>query len=405
MQLPDYFEFMCPVKTGSGYRALEHIPMDLSLLDARRPLIVTEKCHEDNGLVKKLVGAFNGSGLNIGVYDGVTEMSGLDTVRELYSLYLDKGFDSIISLGNGRVVDVAKVLNIAVSGKFEDIKAAEGTDNIREPLRPFILVPVSSGTCMETSGKAAIGDKIFFSQFLMPNIVTIDPRMLNDKDPGKIVCTAYAALTYAAESYVSDQHNPFSVTYAQLTVDFVMNNLIDVVKDALTPKKKLKALIHEYMNKNAQIALANAACMAGYVYSNTPEGLAAKIGRTVSAYCDTCECLIMGILLPYVLEYHAVKKGTRLSKLLRPMSGLDLFCITPEQQRFTMAIGKIRHLQNELYSMTSAQIPRTLEDTKLSKDKLSEIAAKVMEGSNGDCDVNDCLMILEHAYSGKPITA
>jgi alcohol dehydrogenase class IV len=235
----------------------------------------------------------------------------------------------------------------------------------------------------------------------MPDIVTIDPRMLKDEEPEKVVCTALAALTYAAESYAAGQHNPFSATYAQLAVDFVMNNLLDVVKESLTPRGKLKALIHEFTDKNAQVALANAACMAGYVYSNTPEGLASKLGRALSAYCDTCEGLLMGILLPYVLEYHAVKNSTDMEKLLLPMAGLDLYCSTPGYQRSATAIGKIRQLQNELYSMTSGQLPRTLEDTRLSKDKLPEIAAKAME----DKDVNGCLTILEHAYTGRPVTA
>jgi alcohol dehydrogenase len=122
MTLPDYFEFMCPVKTGSGYRALEHLPMDLVALDAKRPLIVTEKKHTAGGKVKHIANAFKASGVKLGAYDGVTEMSGIETVRELFGLYRDKGFDAIIALGHGNVVDIAKILNIAVSGRPEDLK-------------------------------------------------------------------------------------------------------------------------------------------------------------------------------------------------------------------------------------------------------------------------------------------
>ena len=404
MQLPDYFEFMCPVKTGSGYRALEHLPMDLASLNARRPLIVTEKKSQDKGLIKHMTTAFKTSGLTLGVYDGVTEMSGLETVRELYSLYLDKGFDSIIALGGGNVMDVAKVLNIAVSGKPEDLKGVAGVDLIPDMLKPLIYVPVSCGTGKETSGEATVEGLFFSSKFLMPSLAVIDPRMLKEEDPEKVVNTAMAALTYAAEGYACPDNNPFLTTYAQLAVDFVMNNLLDTVKNSLDEKGRLKALIYEFKNKNTRIALVNAACMAGYVYSNSTLGLASKIAHAVSEYCDTEQGIILGILLPYVLEYHAHKKGRNLSKIFLPMAGIDLYCSTPLQQRFDSAMGKIRHLQNEVFTLTSSQIPRTLEDTKLSKSRLSDIAAKVVIETNDGYDTAACLMILEHAFDGKPVT-
>ena len=134
MQLPDYFEFMCPVKTGSGNQALEHLPSDLAALDARKPLILTEKRNREKGLVNHLVQAFKTWNITLGIYDGIDETSNLGTVKDLYRLYLDRGFDCIIALGNGNVMNVAKVLNIAVSGKPEDLMALKGGGTICDPL-------------------------------------------------------------------------------------------------------------------------------------------------------------------------------------------------------------------------------------------------------------------------------
>ena len=404
MLLPDYFEFMCPVKTGSGAKALEHLPVDLGALNARKPLIITEKKSEETGLIKHLVNAFKTSGLTLGIFDGIDGMANMDTVKDLCGLYLDKGFDSIVALGSGKVVNVAKVVNIAVSGNPEDLKRAQGVENIAEPLKPLVIIPDSSGTGKECSGDVDFGGMFFSSKYLMPNLVTIDPRMIKDTTPEKLVTTGMASLTYAAEAYACPKSNPFSGSYAQLVIDFVMTNLLDVVKDSMKEKGMLKHFLENVSSKESRVALVNGTCMAGYVYANTPRGLAAKLGLEIAKNCDVPQGIAMGILLPYVLEYHAHRKGHDLSKIMRPMAGLDLYCSTPEGQRFDSAMGKIRHLQNELYVLSSASIPRTLEDARLPKDSFAGIADKVAMQSPDKDETQACLMILEHAFYGKPVT-
>ena len=402
MKLPDHFEFMCPVKTGSGAQALEHLPSDLAALDARKPLILTEKRNREKGLVGHLVQAFKTWNLTLGVYDGIDESSNLDTVKDLYKLYLDRGFDCIIALGNGNVMNVAKILNIAVSGKPEDLKRVKDGGPISDPLKPLIYIPVISGSCTETSGDACLDGMCVSSTFLMPDIVTIDPRILLDEDPEKVVNTGMAALTYGIEAYMAADANPVTQTYAQLAIDFVINNLENLVKGSLIERGKIKTLIHEFTVKKERIALVNAACMAGYVYANTARGLASTLGMQVAEACGIPAGIAMGILLPYAMEVTVKTKGADLSSVMRPMAGIETFCCTPEGQRFDYAVNRIRLLQNELFNLTSGRIPRTLEDMRISKKTMEDIAGKVGDGTNG-FDKDLCLMILEHAYDGKPV--
>ena len=62
MQLPDDYEFYCPVKTCSGNKALEHLPFELELLGANKPLVVTHKEVTDDGQIKHIIQAFKGNG-------------------------------------------------------------------------------------------------------------------------------------------------------------------------------------------------------------------------------------------------------------------------------------------------------------------------------------------------------
>lgn len=404
MTLPDHFEFMCPTKTGSGSKALEHLPGDLKGLNAVKPLIITDKKSTEKGLVKQIAKAFRTSGLTLGVYDGVDFTATMETVRNLCTLYTDRGCDAIMALGHGRLVDLAKVVNIAVSGTPEDIKRFRGNGKIDHPLKPFVYIPVGPGTGRECSGEVVFGDLAYSSPYLMPDLVTIDPRMLTDEDPAVYMTTAMAALTYAAEAYADPQSNPFCESYAQLVISGVMTNLLGVCRASRDAKGAVKRMIDGFSLKKDRLALANALCMAGYVYANSPRGLAARLGLAVSERCDMNPAIAMGILLPYVLEYHVYREGRDLSKIMRPMAGLDLFCSTPQGQRFDSAMGKIRHIQNEMFVMTDTEIPRTLEDAGLTKDAFGTVADQVA-AQNPDQDVRKaCLTILEHAFDGKPVT-
>jgi alcohol dehydrogenase len=109
----------------------------------------------------------------------------------------------------------------------------------------------------------------------------------------------------------------------------------------------------------------------------------------------------MGIILPYSLEYKVYRKDHELENYMLPVAGLDIYCNTPPGQRFDSAIGKIRYLTNELYSITATEIPRTLEDAGLSESDLSEIAKEV---SCEEFHEATCFFILEHAFEGKPVT-
>lgn len=401
MLLHENIEFMCPVKVGSGKNALEHLPTDLAASNAKKPLIITTKNINAEGLIKNIVNAFKTSGLVLGVYDAINDNPGIETIKTLTDIYRDKGFDSIIAVGGGKVADVAKILNIVVSGSPEDLKKSVGVDNIAEPLRPFVYVPTSLGAGGEVSGDAVLGDMSFSSKYLMPDIVTIDPRMLKEEKHENVVNLALAALTKSSEVYANPANDLFISSYAHLAIECVMANLEEVVKNSVVEKGWFGKIKNEFTDKKGRIALATASITADSVYANSSKGLAQRLGLEISASCDVKPGIAMGIMLPYVLEYNVYRQGQNSEKLMLPVAGLDVYARTPVGQRFDSAIGKIRHLQNELYAISSAVIPRTLGDVNLPKDNLVKIAEKM---AGDDYDKDSCLMILEHAYEGKPVT-
>lgn len=402
MTLPDHFEFVCPTRTASGLKALEHLPGDLGALNARKPLIITDKHSSEKGLVNQVARAFRTWGMTLGVYDGADSAAGMDTVKELYRLYLDRGFDAILALGGGATVDLAKVVNIAVSGRPEDLARCQGEGGLAHPLNPLAFVPSAAVTARECAGEVVFGDLYFNSPYLMPDLATIDPRMITDEAPLRLASTGMAALAYAAEAYAGARGNPLVESYAQLVINFVFEHLLDEVRPAMVEKARTARLTEGFSLKKGRLALVNAACMAGYVYANTPPGLTARLGRAIGQRSSLAPALAMGIVLPGVLEDHVQRQGRDLSRILRPMVGLELFAATPAPQRFAAAMAKIRHLVNALFVLTEAAVPRTLEDAGLSREALAAVAEAVVPPGAQPESHQACRAILEHAFTGQP---
>ncbi|MCD6487186.1 MAG: iron-containing alcohol dehydrogenase [Syntrophobacterales bacterium] len=388
MFFPDNYEFYCPVKINSGNKALEHLPVELDALNAVKPLILTDRVVVKKGLIRRITSAFKDSGITMDIFDGIPQAPDLKLVRRLMNIYRDTGCDSIIAVGGGAVVDTAKALDIVVSGKPEDLRDVAGNDLIKNPLGPLVFVPTASGTGFETSGFAALGGMVFSSRFLMPDLVVIDPRMITSEKADAVVATSMIALAHCAEAYTCPAKNPMIDTYAYPAMQFIGENLVNVIKSG---------------DRKGRLALANAATMAGIVFSGTSRGIIHELGWTVDDISGHSHGICMGILLPYALEYNINSEGYHMSDMLLPIAGPEIYAGTAKNLRARKAINFIYDMQHDIHDISKGGIPLTLKDAGISKDALQGIAGAAVGDGHTGFNMDDCMVILEHAWEGKPI--
>jgi len=387
MFLPERYEFSCPVKINSGNRALEHLPFELDILNVRKPFVITSKGPAERGLVDAIINAFKDSGITIGIFNGVPPVPDLALIRELFTIYRDRGYDAVIALGGGPVTDTAKVLNIAVSGEPEDLERCAGDDVIKKPLKPFIMIPTLAGSGYEASRYAFFEGRIYASHFLMPNLVVIDPRMTIAEDAITTAAAALIALTHSVEVYVSPEKNPLADSYAYPAIQFVIENLLNVIKN---PR-----------DGSGRLALANAHTMAGCAFSNIEAGVAHKLGKVIGDSCHIPHGICMGILLPHVIEMQRSRSGRHISELLLPLAGFDMYAETAENMRAQKVIDILYNFQKNLFEVSSSAIARTLEGAKVPKEILQDIAKKAVGHGSGSADMDGYLRILEQAWEGR----
>ncbi|MCU0848577.1 MAG: iron-containing alcohol dehydrogenase [Spirochaetes bacterium] len=384
MQTPEYFEFLNQAKIISGKKALEHIPIELDGFNSRKPLVVTSKAVSGAKLDRVLAKAFYDSNTIIGgIFDEVPEHSSFSLAKELSILFKGRGCDSIIAFGGGSVADVAKGVNIMVSEKNEDLLSFIGEGKVKTRLKPFVYIPVSYSDGTEMTNVACIDHRIIKSDFLYPDIIAMDPRATKGCCRECVVSTAMTALTHAIEASSVAHYNPVSDTYAHSAIQFIYENLAKGVKSL--------------GNARAGLALANAAVMAGITFANAPAGLIHTIADALSSITGHNRGTMMGVLLPFGLEYKISKKLEIRGELLLALAGLDEYVKTPEKEMAVRSLGLIKNLIKSL----KGALPEKLSDMKIPEYHLNEAAKIAFNASGKKYKEQVCLDVLQHAYEGK----
>ena len=391
-----YYEFFCPVKIVAGHKALEHIPFELSTLQCKRPMIITDKGVRGAGLLAYVEAAFEGAEAVIAaVYDDVPPDSSLTTVRDAAKAFRANNCDSIIAIGGGSVIDTSKGVNILVTEGGDDLMQFMGAHNLKKPLKPLFVVPTTSGTGSEVTLVAVVADKDkgvkmpFTSYFLLPNAAVLDPRMTMTLPPHITAMTGMDALTHAVEAYTCLGNNPVSDAYATAAIKKISENLMKVMENP--------------QDADARLELAQASTMAGAAFSNSMVGLVHALGHSLGAVCHLPHGLCMRLFLPYVLDYNKEVNGDRIGELLLPLAGADVYAATPKAQRADKAIAHIRAMRDELYAR--CKLPRTLKETgKVSEGQLPQVAdLTINDGSivynPKEADYDDALGILKKAWA------
>jgi alcohol dehydrogenase len=389
MYLPNQYRFSCPTKINSGTRALENLPAELDGLNATRPLIFVGKSGHRRGYVKTVASALKDSEMTLVVCDDIPDDPDDLLIGELVNLYRHGDHDSIVAVGAGPVVDVAKIVNIALSHDGGSaLRQLDGGGRIMNALGPFVLVPDAGVTGYETSCYAAVRDMMFSSPFLVPDLVVIDPRMVQAEESGKIIDAAMTALTHGVEAYTSAVKNPVADVYCYTSIGFIMEHLAQVVSRSA--------------GREGRCALVNAACMAGSVISNATKGMAHVLGETVNAMFGISQGLSMGIVLPYTVAYRAVNGDATIADILLPVAGFDEYGMTAPSLRAAVVVTKMIDLVHELHDNAAGVMPRTLEEAGVPEYMLQDIGDEALLHPLSRFSRDDYLAVMRQAWEGSP---
>ena len=378
--------FSCPVKTNSGDKALEHLPVELAGLNAFRPVIITSEKAVGRKAVRTLTGAFGDSGMTLGFFDAVPDDADLDLIDQLKINCIEKQYDAVIALGGGVITDTAKVLNLAVSLKVVDAGRLSGETPIRKHLLPLVVVPTAAATGLEASKLVHLNRTVFSSEFLAPDLVVLDPRLTSGNDGKQIAATGLAALGRALEAHIGADKNPFRNAYSFAAICFIRENLLAAVAD---PR-----------DRKASLAVANAATMSGCAFSNADDALLHKLGQVFYDIQPIQPGIIMAMCMPHVLLNYRDGDRHDLSALLHPLAGDDEFARTPIAKRTDAALAALGRFLADLQGKLGNRLPRTLREAGVPRYGVDDI----LEALGTDRDGPFLRAVVERIWGDKPGT-
>ena len=368
MTIPS-FRFYNPVKIVAGENALDSLGYELKQLGAGRPLIITDQGVTAAGLCALVQTALDRAGIpSDSLYDRVEQDSSSRIVDAAADRYRKNTCDSIVAVGGGSVIDTGKAVNIVVTEGADSLAALIGV-KLRTPMRPFVVIPTTSGTGSEVTYAAMIRDielkqKILFASFLLfPKTAILDPRMTLSLPLQTTAATAMDALTHAVEACICKPRNPFSDAHAMEAIKLI--------------GRYLPAVVKQPADREARFYLANAACMAGAAFSNSGVGVVHALAHALGGVCQLPHGTAVNILLPHGLAFNLPAVAEIIGELLLPLVGPREYAATPASERPQKTIACLREMKDDLYQAT--KLPRTLTEAGVAKEAFEEIAQKAVK--------------------------
>ncbi|WP_448808471.1 iron-containing alcohol dehydrogenase [Agromyces bauzanensis] len=208
-----FIQYMGRIQFDDGARRT--LPDELVRAGIRRPLIVSDRGLEANGVLATALEFLDGSDALpafLDVPSNPTEAA----VRSALAVYREHDCDGVIAIGGGSPMDCGKaVALLATHGEPLEAYLARsgGESRITRDIAPVVAIPTTAGTGSEIGRGASItlanGEKeVFLSPNLVPQAAICDPELTHGLPPHLTAATGIDAFSHAFEAYLSPTVNP-----------------------------------------------------------------------------------------------------------------------------------------------------------------------------------------------------
>ena len=147
-------------------------------------------------------------------------------VCKAIELFKNCNCDSIIAIGGGSAIDVAKCVKLFC--KMED-RTIYLQQEFADSKIPLIAIPTTAGTGSESTKYAVIYFKgmkeSITHESILPNAVVLDPKLLQTLPQYQKKCTMLDALCQGIESWWSVNSTAESKGYSQMAISNIVENM------------------------------------------------------------------------------------------------------------------------------------------------------------------------------------
>ena len=350
------FRLKVPQNIEFGVGSLKKLPEILNESKSEHVFLISDEGLAKLGVVKKVQDIVEADGLKCTTYLGVVPNPTVDVVNESTKCYKESGATSIIALGGGSSMDVAKATGVLATygGKITDY---EGLYKVPGPIVPIIAIPTTAGTGSEVTASAVVTDEernykmSVISYEMLPKYAVLDPQLIMTAPASIAASCGVDALIHALEAYVSNFASPFTDAMAEKAMELIGANI--------------RRFVANRQDEEAACAMMTGSTFAGMAFAWAKLGNVHAMSHPVSAYFHVPHGVANAVLLPTVIEYNALSDHGRYEKIYnfireKKEPAKDF---TPQ-----MLIDEIKKLNADL------GIPQSLSEVGVTEDKIEAMA-------------------------------
>ena len=357
------FSFKIPQNIEFGAGSLNKLPEILKEVGSEHVFLISDHGLERIGVVDRIQNIIEASGIKCTKYLEVIPNPTINIVNEATAFYHKCGATSLVALGGGSPMDVAKAVGVLANygGNITDY---EGLCKVPGTIVPMIAIPTTAGTGSEVTASAVITDEerhyklSIISYEIIPKYAVLDPELIMTAPASIAASCGIDALIHAMEAYVSVMATPFSDAMAEKAMELIGGNI--------------RRFVANRKDEDAACAMMAGCNFAGIAFAWAKLGNVHAMSHPVSTYFHVPHGVANAVILPSVIEYNALADHGRYAKIYGYITGKDpQIDFKPE-----MLVEAVKKLNAEL------GLPSSLSEIGVTEDKIPHMAEDAMKSAN-----------------------
>jgi len=308
------YNFPTTIRFGAG--ASKELGDYLLKNDLSNPLIVTDPTVSQLDFFKVIINDLKKKNISTEIFSDIHKNPVKSDVYKGTEVYDNTKRDSVIGIGGGAAIDVARAIVLRVNHredlfKYDDLIG--GDVYVTNDVPHFITIPTTAGTGSEVGRSAIIADdethqkKILFSPKLLAKIVFADPLLTMELPPFITAATGMDALTHNMEAYLAKMPHPLCEGIALEGISLINQSLEKAVNDP-DIESRSKMMI---------------ASLMGAVAFQKGLGVVHSLAHPLSSLLDTHHGLANAVNIPYGMEFNIKGFENKFRRIARALELKD----------------------------------------------------------------------------------
>ncbi|MDP4259462.1 MAG: iron-containing alcohol dehydrogenase [Bacteroidota bacterium] len=304
------YNFPTLIRFGAG--AVKELPDHLASRGLSRPLLVTDPMVAQLGFFQTIKASLAARGFSVGTFSDIHKNPVKSDVEKGGEAYAANDRDSIIGIGGGAAMDVARAIALRAHHRrdlFDYDDLIGGDKYVTEEVPYFVTVPTTSGTGSEVGRSAIISEddthrkRILFSPRLLARIVFADPELTMELPAFVTAATGMDALTHNLEAYLARGFHPLCEGIALEGISLINRSLADAVhRPDLASRSRMMI-----------------ASLMGAVAFQKGLGVVHSLAHPLSSLLDTHHGLANAVNLPYGMRFNIPGSEDKFRKIAQAL--------------------------------------------------------------------------------------